>query len=77
MRGRTKNRAVKSKEKITWDMVYEDFMKTYPTLVKSVTRWNSYDVGVIEIYLMDGTRLLYDYDERKATILPYDDRLIF
>lgn len=58
-----------NKEKLTWDMVFEDFTNKYPRLSKSVTRWYAYDVGIIRVDLIDGMTLNYDYDIHIANIV--------
>lgn len=67
-KNRMAKRLAKSKDKLTWDMVFEDFKIRYPKLVKDVTLWFAYDVGQIEIYLIGRMELIYDYDLHRAMI---------
>lgn len=65
----TTKKLANSEEKLTWDIVFEDFKKRYPKLVEKVTLWFAYDVGQIEIHLKDNIELVYDYDEHRAMII--------
>lgn len=72
-KNRMTKRLAKSKDKLTWDMVFEDFKFRYPKLVKDVTLWFAYDVGQIEIHLIGGMELIYDYDLHRAMIRSVGD----
>lgn len=60
-------------ERLTWDMVFKDFKNRHPKLAEDVTLWFAYDVGQIEIHLIGGMELIYDYDLHKATICSTGD----
>ena len=60
-------------QQLTWDMVFDDFKKHYPKLVEKVTLWFAYDIGEIEIHLIDNITLVYSYDEHRAMIISDDE----
>lgn len=53
-------------EKITWKKIYDDFKKRHPTLSKMVIDYRPYNYATILIFLTDGTRMTYNYDEKRA-----------
>ena len=52
--------------KITWEKVYEDFKQRHPTLKKQTTYFKPYGYAEIEVWLNSGSRLVYNYDEKRA-----------
>lgn len=55
--------------KITWEMILNDFKKHHPRLTKQVEWWCPHDYAEVLIYLKDGMKLVYNYDKKKAYIL--------
>lgn len=55
--------------KVTWRIIYQDFKRRHPNLSKKAVRFEPHDYATILIYLDDGLRLIYNYDEHKAVIL--------
>ena len=50
--------------KITWEVIFQEFKSRYPKLLKSVSNWNPYNYAEILITLKDNTKLIYNYDEK-------------
>ena len=50
--------------KVTWEVIFQEFKSRYPKLSKSVSHWNPYDYAEILITLKDNTKLIYNYDEK-------------
>ena len=50
--------------KITWEVIFQEFKSRYPKLSKSVSHWNPYNYAEILITLKDNTKLIYNYDEK-------------
>lgn len=50
--------------KITWDDLYTNFKSIYPNLGRQSLRFQPYGYMMILVYLMDGSRMIYD-DLRK------------
>ena len=66
------NNKTKNKDKpikITWEYIYSDFKKLYPNLSKDVVDYRPYDYATIILFLNDGVKLIYNYDEKKAYFL--------
>lgn len=57
------------KAKITWTVIFEDFVSRHPNLSKSVASWRSHDYATILIFLEDGLRVIYNYDTKRATFV--------
>lgn len=55
-------------DKLTFDNVFEDFVKHYPRLSKSVIHWFACGVGQIKIITVDDLELIYDYDSHQAIV---------
>ncbi len=55
--------------KLTWERIYKNFRKHFPTLAKRVTYWHPHDYATIEIYLDDGSKILYNFDFDKVTFI--------
>lgn len=53
--------------KITWDKIYKDFRRRHPNLSKDVINWRPYDYATILMQCKDGSKILYDYDTKKAS----------
>lgn len=56
-------------EKITWKKIYDDFKRRHPTLSKTVIDYRPYNYATILIYFTDGTRMTYNYDEKRAVFI--------
>lgn len=57
------------KKKLPWKTILIDFKERHPRLAKKITYWCPHDYATILIYLNDGMKIVYNYDERRATIL--------
>lgn len=55
-------------EKITWDKIFDDFKLRHPNLSKTVLHWHPHSYATILVYLSDGMKLTYNYDEKRAII---------
>ena len=56
-------------KKITWNMIFADFKQRHPNLRKEVSYWCPRDYLIIELWLKDGRRMLYDYWNHKAEFI--------
>lgn len=56
-------------KKITWNKIYQDFKQRHPDLRKKVTHWCPYDYLTIELWIDDGTRMIYDYWSHMAKFI--------
>ena len=61
------------KRKITWNMIYADFKRRHPNLRKEVTYWRPKAYSTIELWLKDGSRMIYDYDCHEAKFISRED----
>ena len=50
-------------------MILTDFKNRHPKLSKQITYWCPHDYLTILIYLKDGMKLTYDYNNHEAKIL--------
>lgn len=57
-------------KKITWREIYKDFCRQLPTLSKQAVDFRPHDYMTIIVYLKDGTRMLYDGLQKRATFVP-------
>lgn len=55
--------------KLSWKKILTDFKQRHPHLSKEISHWCPHDYATILIYLKDGMKLTYDYEEHKAVIL--------
>lgn len=55
--------------KITWRMVYEEFKQRHPNLGKRASCFRPHSYATILIFLKDGTKMLYNYDNKMATFI--------
>lgn len=55
--------------KITWRMIHADFKSRFPNFRKHVIHWHPYDVLTIKLYLDDGKKCIYNYDEHRVTFI--------
>lgn len=58
-----------SHHKVTWNAIYKDFKDRHPNLWKEVTYWRPLAFATIEIWLTDGSKMKYNYDEHKAEFI--------
>lgn len=56
--------------KVTWDDIFKDFQRCYPTLSKRVVDWWPLDFAIIQIRLVDNEYMKYDYDIKHAEFIP-------
>lgn len=58
-------------KKITWGTIYNDFKALYPNLSKNVVDYRPYveRYMTIVIWFNDGSKMLYNYDTKRATLL--------
>lgn len=54
-------------KKITWDKIHKDFARRHPNLRKELVGWRPYDYATILITCKDGSKILYDYDLKRAS----------
>ena len=54
--------------KITWQAIAEDFRKHHPSLSKDMTYWVPCGIATIEIHIIGGMILEYNYDLHKAIV---------
>ena len=54
--------------KITWGLIIEDFKKRHPRLSKDISYWFPCGIATIEIHMLGGMILEYNYDFHKALI---------
>lgn len=59
----------KSKTKVTWGDIWEDFKQRHPTLRTYVYRWEPYGFATIKLYLTDGSIMTYNYDLKHAEFI--------
>lgn len=57
------------RRKISWDMVYKEFVSRYPHSRKDLVRWHPYGFLQIRLYFKDGTGGVYDYFAKKIKTL--------
>lgn len=62
-----------SNVKITWDDVYLDFQKRYPTWRKIVRYWHPHTYGTILIHFEDGITTSYNYDDHQMKFIKDPD----
>lgn len=55
--------------KLTWKNVFEDFKQRHPLLKKEITYYKPYGYAEIEVWLKDGSKLIYNYDEKRARFM--------
>ena len=53
-------------KKVTWELIFADFKSRHPNLQKEVTYWRPRDYLVIELWMNDGTTMIYNYETHKA-----------
>lgn len=56
-------------KKVTWNKIRKDFKYHYPNLHKLVIHWQPHGYAEIELYLITGDKLVYNYDQKRARIL--------
>lgn len=54
---------------LTPKRMYRYFTKTYPKLSSHVVHWHPKNVLELVLYLDDGSKMLYNYDDGRAVIL--------
>lgn len=59
-------------KKVKWKDVYEEFKRLYPNLSKRVMHYEPHSFATIQLFLSDGVRMLYDYDNKRAVIVHND-----
>lgn len=52
-----------------WNKIYKEFQKTYPNLSKQVVHFYPDKLFTLIVYLDDGTKLSYDYNDGRAVRL--------
>ena len=57
------------KTKITWEMVYKDFRSRFPNFKKHVIHWHPHNFLMIKLYLDDGKKCIYNYEEHRVTFI--------
>lgn len=57
------------KEKITWDVIYQDFKERHPRFKKTVLRYEPYDYATILLIFPDRVRMTYNYDTKEVVRL--------
>lgn len=57
------------REKTTWTKIFQDFKQRHPTLTKQVSKWQPHSYATIEVKLVDGMSMIYNYDEHRAMII--------
>ena len=60
------------RKKITWQVIFEDFKVRHPRLSGQILHWRPYDYSTIVLYLNDGMKLLYNYDNHSAKMMTAD-----
>lgn len=55
--------------KLTWNKIYKDFKQRHPNLRKEVIHWCPYDYCTIQLWLKDGSKMTYNFDEHKAVFI--------
>lgn len=60
------------RNKITWEKIYKDFKLRFPHLSKEVIHWHPYEFATIKLWMKDGSRMTYNYDQRKAIFVRKD-----
>lgn len=56
-------------DKVLWIDIFKDFKQRHPNLSKNVEYWRPDNFLRIEIFMKDGTKMMYEYDKHKATFL--------
>ena len=49
------------KQNISWEVIFQDFLKKSPALKDKIVKWEPYYWMKIKIILNDGRQILYDY----------------
>lgn len=57
-------------KKVTWKKIRRDFKNVYPNLSKMSVYYKPYGYAQIVVYLSDGIEVIYDYDLKRAWVLP-------
>lgn len=55
---------------VTWEEIFKDFQLNYPTLSKRVVNWWSVGFATIQIRLIEGEYMQYNYDTKRAEFIP-------
>ena len=55
---------------VSWDDIFKDFQRCYPTLSKRVVDWWPLEFSTIQICLIDGEYMNYNYDAKQAGFIP-------
>lgn len=61
------------RKKITWNMIYRDFKTRFSEMNKEVMHWCPYDFATIVLWMKDGRRALYNYDNQTVTFVSRED----
>lgn len=61
------------KRKITWKMILRDFKVHHPHAAKRIVYWRPHSYSEIVIYLDDGIKILYDYNQHASKV--YDENI--
>lgn len=60
---------------ISWNMIFNEFKKKQPGLIKNLHSWNPYDHLKILVKLTDGTEIIYDYLTKKSYVTPPEPKV--
>ena len=55
---------------VTWEDIYKDFKLHFPSLCKRVTSWRPMNYATIEIHMIEGEYVKYNYDTKHAEFIP-------
>ena len=53
-------------KKVTWQVIYDDFVRRHPNLSKDAVDYRPHSYATIIIWFKGGKKMLYNYDEKKA-----------
>lgn len=56
-------------DKITWNKIHKDFKQRHPNLSKEVIHWQPYAYATIKLWMKDGSKIVYNYDNHRATFV--------
>ena len=56
-------------DKITWEMIYNDFRERHPLTGRKVKDYRPYDQLTIVMWISDGSKITYNYLDKKVRIL--------
>ncbi len=57
------------RNKLTWEMIYQDFKKMHPRSAKTVMGFQPYNYATILLIFPNRVRKTYNYDTKEVTIL--------